>query len=431
MIVRRSYAELIENHIRILRTELMCGTSNAIATYNDSRKEFKLFNGSIILCRYCSSDRDLDYFQGLEIDRLFVDEATQFTEYQLKVMEACVRGTNSFPKRIYYTCNPSGQGMGYVRRLYVDRKFEQGEDPDEYTFIQSLVTDNKALMESNPDYIKQLEALPYHLREAWLNGRWDVFEGSFFGTEFRESPDLSEIEKLGVSYEDAKRRGVWTHVIEPFDVTQLDESWVFYASYDWGYGKPFSMAWSVYDSNTDTFYRILECYGMGNSPNEGIHWTNKQQFDEFQRIEQEHPWLRGRKIYRVADPSIWDGSHDTYGVSCAEEAEKHGMFFTKGNNERVAGWMQVRERLKFDERGKARLYFFKNCKAIIRTMPLMVFDKHRPEDMDSTLEDHPCDELRYLMQERPIKPRIIKAEALPISDPLNQFRNPSTGLRRY
>ena len=81
---------------------------------------------------------------------------------------------------MYYTCNPGGPGHAYIKRLFIDRRFEEGEDPKDYTFIQSLVTDNHALMATQPDYVRQLEALPPHLRQAWLWGDWDIFQGQFF-----------------------------------------------------------------------------------------------------------------------------------------------------------------------------------------------------------------------------------------------------------
>ena len=40
---------------------------------------------------------------------------------------------------------------------------------------------------AQPDYIRQLEALPPRLRDAWLYGKWDVFEGQFFD-DFRDDP---------------------------------------------------------------------------------------------------------------------------------------------------------------------------------------------------------------------------------------------------
>ena len=175
LIVRRTYPELINNHINILRAELL-----GVAKYNDKDKVLKFGNRSTINFTYCDNDKDLDRLQGVEYDIIFLDEATQLSEYQMKTITACLRGVNSFPKRVYYTCNPGGQGHQYIKRIFIDRNYDTGENPEDYTFIQSLVTDNKVLMESQPDYIKQLEALPPKLRKAWLEGDWDVYEGQYF-----------------------------------------------------------------------------------------------------------------------------------------------------------------------------------------------------------------------------------------------------------
>lgn len=387
---------------------------------------FRFVNGSTITLAYCAKDADLDRLQGVEFDVIFLDEATQLSEYQMKTITACLRGVNNFPKRIYYTCNPGGQGHQYIKRIFIDKRYIDGENPDDYTFIQSLVTDNKVLMEMQPDYIAQLEALPPVLRKAWLEGRWDVFQGAFF-EEFRAEPDAIECEQAGITIEQAAAEHRWTHVIAPFEIPK---SWRIYRSYDWGYGKPFSVGWWAH-SEDDVLYRILELYGCTQTANEGVKWTNKQQMDEIQRIEAEHPWLKGKTITGVADPSIWDGSHDTYGVSCADEADKHGIYFEKGNNERIAGWMQVRERLKFDEEGYAMIYFFDTCKAIIRCMPLMMFDDHKVEDLNTDLEDHCVDECRYMCMSHQIPPRKIEKKTRPLSDPLNQFGQDKGRYSKY
>ena len=67
------------------------------------------------------------------------------------------------------------------------------------------------------------------------------------------------------------------------------------------------------------------------------------------------------------------------------------------------------------------LYFFDTCKAAIRTMPLMMYDEHKAEDLDTSLEDHAMDEIRYMCMMRPIPPRQIETNYVPISDPLNQM----------
>ena len=201
LIVRRTYPELINNHIEPLKNDLM-----GIAVYNKSEKIFVFPNGSTVKFGYCNNDDDLEQYQGAEYDVIFLDEATQLQEMWIRKITACVRGVNDFPKRIYYTCNPGGVSHQYIKRLFIDRVFEEGEDPEDYTFIPARVTDNEALMKSQPDYLKQLNALPRHLREAWLYGRWDIFEGQFF-EEFRTSPDPEKCEKAGITLEEAKEQG--------------------------------------------------------------------------------------------------------------------------------------------------------------------------------------------------------------------------------
>lgn len=409
LIVRRTYPELINNHINQLRVELL-----GIARYNDKDKVFKFTNGSSINFMYCAKDTDLDRLQGVEYDIIYLDEATQLTEHQMKTISACLRGANDFPKRIYYTMNPGGQGHTYIKRIFIDRKFEEGEDPDEYTFIQSLVTDNKVLMEKQPDYIKQLEALPPKLREAWLYGRWDIFEGQFF-EEFRETPDPAKAAEEGCEVEDLLMQRRWTHVIEPFEP---DHGWTICRSYDFGYNKPFSCAWWAVDYD-GVLYRIMELYGCTKTPNEGLKWTPDKQFAEIAKIEREHPWLRGKQINGVADPAIWDASH---GESIAEVAARYGVHFVPGDHERIAGWMQVHYRFQFDDEGYPRMYIFSNCKGFIRTIPGLMYSDTKPEDLDTDGEDHIADEVRYMCMSRPVKP-IVAAEPETIftSDPLDML----------
>ena len=395
LIVRRTYPELINNHINILRKELL-----GIAKYNDKDKVLKFINGSTINFTYCDNDKDLDRLQGVEYDVIFLDEATQLSEFQMKTITACLRGVNDFPKRVYYTCNPGGQGHGYIKRIFIDRRYDDGERAEDYTFIQSLVTDNKVLMESQPDYLKQLEALPPKLREAWLYGNWDIFEGQFF-EDFIDKPE---------HYQDR----AWTNVIDPFNIP---DGWKIYRSFDWGYARPFSCGWWAVDYD-GVVYRILELYGCTKEPNTGLKWTPAQVFSEIHKIETEHQWLKGKHIQGVADPAIWDAE---FGESIADVAAKHQVFFSKGDHQRIPGWMQVHYRLAFDENGFPMMYVFKNCKAFIRTIPLLQYDDRKVEDLDTEGEDHVADEVRYFLMSRPIKPRIKHQPDGYEQNPLNIF----------
>ena len=390
LIVRRTFPELKRNHIEILKNETL-----PVATYNDKDKVLKFVNKSVIEFMYCQNDNDLGRLQGAEYDIIFIDEATQFTEYQLKAISACVRGVNNFPKRMYYTCNPGGIGHQYIKRIFIDRRYDEKENPEDYEFIPAKVYDNIALMESDPDYVQWLETLPPRLREMWLEGSWDVYEGQFFG-EFCDDPE---------HYDDHK----FTHVINPFEP---DKDWVVYRSFDWGYNKPFSCAWTFIDHD-GVAYRAIEYYGcQKNAPNEGLKMNAAQVFEEIHKIETQHEWLKGKNIIGVADPAIWQAQT---GESVAETAAKHQVYFNKGDNQRIAGWMQCHYRLAFDENGYAMFYVFRNCQQFIRTIPLQVYSVHKPEDLDTEGEDHIADEFRYFCMSRPIKPR-IKREPDPYYD---------------
>lgn len=396
LIVRKTYKELQNNHIEQLTAELA-----GFAKYNRSDKMFRFPNGSTISFGYCANEGDLGQYQGAEYDVVFIDEAGQLQESWIRKINLCVRGTNGFPKRTYYTLNPGGPGHAYFKRVFVDRNFNPDEDPNDYFFIQAKVEDNKVLMDTQPDYLRELENLPPTLRAAWKDGRWDVYEGQFF-EDFRDDPE---------HYQDRR----WTHVIEPFEIP---DGWTICRSYDFGYGKPFSCAWWAVDYD-GTIYRIMELYGCTRTPNEGVKWTPDKQFEEIHKTEMQHPWLKGKTIIGVADPAIWDASR---GESVADTAARYGVFFTPGDNERIAGWMQCHYRLQFDEDGYPRMYVFNTCRAFIRTIPLLIYDEHRAEDLDTKMEDHVADEWRYFCMSRPIKPiRAVKEQRM-LFDPLDMMK---------
>ena len=378
LITRKTYRELLNNHI----VPLLALLGNA-ARYHKTDKCFQFPNGSTIWFGYCAADTDLGQYQGAEYDVWFADEAGQFPQDWLIAIDACVRGANNFPKRTYYTLNPGGPSHGYFKRLFIDRRFTDEEYPEDYAFIQALVTDNQALMEAQPQYLRSLKKLPPKLRQSWLEGRWDVYEGQFF-EEFADRPE---------HYTDRR----YTHVIEPFEIPS---DWKLYRSFDWGYNRPFSCGWWAVDHD-GVAYRILELYGCTDMPNQGLKWTPDQVFSRIAQVEREHRWLAGKRIIGIADPAIWDAQT---GESIADTAGKHGVFFIPGDHKRLPGWMQVHYRMTFDDEGYPLLYVFKNCRAFIRTIPLLQYDAHCDEDLDTAQEDHVADEVRYFCMSRPIAP---------------------------
>lgn len=395
LLLRRTMPELRRNHILPLQGEL-----KGYAQYKADERAFLFPNGSRLELGYCDNEGDVLQYQGAEYDVIGFEEATLFPEEWIVMITTSARTTREdWRVRFYYTCNPGGVGHAYIKRLFIDKTYKPGEDPAAYVMIRATVKDNFVLMERDPDYIKRLEALPPMKRRAHLEGDWSVYEGQVF-EEWTDDP---------AHYADRR----FTHVIAPF---APPKDWRYYRSFDFGYAKPFSVGWWAVDYD-GRFYRILELYGcVAGEPNTGVRWTPDEIFKEIARMEDAHPWLSGRKIFGVADPSIWDASR---GRSIADEAEKYRVYFEPGDNERLPGWMQLHYRLSFDENGIPMLYVFENCKDTIRTLPLLQYDRQHVEDVDTAGEDHIADEIRYLCQMNPMKPTSLPAKKPKVYDPLS------------
>ncbi|MBO4879784.1 MAG: phage terminase large subunit, partial [Clostridia bacterium] len=213
LLLRRTLPELRENHIVPLQQELY-----GAAQYNGTERVFRFPNGSRIKLGYCDNAQDVYQYQGQEYEVVGLEEATHFTEEQMRFLTTCNRTTRKdFSPRMYYTCNPGNVGHAWVKRLFIDRQYTDGERPEDYIFIPARIYDNRVLLESDPGYIHQLMALPEELRRAHLDGDWDVHEGQYFREFSREK-----------------------HVTEPFPIPAW---WRRFRSMDWGYNDPCCVLW--------------------------------------------------------------------------------------------------------------------------------------------------------------------------------------------
>lgn len=346
LIVRRTYPELLQNHILPMQLEL-----SGLAHWNDKQKRFIFPNGSNIWFGYCSAERDVLRYQGQEYDIIFIDEATQLTEYQFQTFKGCLRGVSGYPKRMYLTCNPGGVGHAWVKRLFIDRLYHGDERADDYEFIQAKVTDNPVLMERDPEYIHMLESLPYELREAWLNGSWDVFAGQYFSEWDRD-----------------------VHVVEPFEVPAW---WRRYVTMD--YGLDMLAAYLIAVDEHDMAYAIREVY-QGRDLGEGAEGLIVSE-----AAQAVLDMVGEDKITAyLAPPDLWAARQET-GRSVADIFAEHGIALTKTSNDRLDGWMAMHERLHVfeDEHGRraARLRIFPGCANLIRTLPQLRYDDKRVNDV--------------------------------------------------
>ena len=381
LLLRRTLPELRENHLIPMQRELY-----GFAVYNSAERVFRFPNGSRIKLGYCDTMQDVYQYQGQEYAVIGLEEATHFTEEQMRFLTTCNRTTRKdFSPRMYYTCNPGNVGHAWVKRLFIDRLYAENENPNDYLFIPARIYDNKVLLDADPNYIRQLEALPEELRRAHLDGDWDVHAGQYFRKFSRDR-----------------------HVIEPFEIPSW---WRRFRSMDWGYNDPCCVLWHAVDGENRVYtYREL--------------YVRETRAGEVASMVLE--LSRGESIsYTVASPDMWQkrgavlsGAGGFEGETLAELFTSSGLSLTPADNSRVPGWNRVRDFLAVAPDGRPNWLCFSDCRNLIRQLPALQFDQHNREDAADG-DDHAPEALRYALMSRPHagkQPIIRKAKAY---DPLS------------
>ena len=354
LIVRREYPELEQNIILPMQKLI----PPEVGSYNGSMRMMFFCNGSIIKFGHYGAGDDQEY-QGLEFDWIFMEEATQFSESQFRTLGACLRGATKFPRRMYLTCNPGGIGHLWVKRLFVDREYREGEKAKDYTFIPATVDDNPQLLEASPEYKQMLDLLPEDVRRAWRYGDWNAMAGTFF-PEFHKE----------------------THVIAPF--VRVPREWKKYRAFDYGLDM-FACLWVAVDFEGRAYvYREVQQSGLIVS--EAAKLANALTPPE-EHIE-----------FTIAPPDMWNRQKDS-GRSMAEIFAQNGLGLLKASNNRVQGWMAVKELLKpmKSDTDRPGLLVTENCVGLIRNLPAIQHDEKNPSDCATEPHEitHICDAARY------------------------------------
>ena len=357
LIIRRSFPELQYNHILPLRAEL-----GGAVRYSESGKCFNFPNGSVLKLGYMADDGDTLQYQGQEYDIIALDEATQLTEYRFSALKACLRGANGYPKRMYLSCNPGGVGHAWVKRLFIDRIYRDGERAEDYAFIQATAYDNTVLMERDGEYIERLKSLPRELRAAWLDGRWDLFEGQFF----------SEISEN-------------SHVVEPFEQSRRVRR---IGGLDYGFDM---LAFVVLTADENGYVYVEREYA---EPNLTLSEAGEKIAGLCSDINID---------YIAASPDLWNRRQDS-GLSGFEiMMAVHGMpTLIKADNRRIPGWRALREYLKRGQDGVPKMRFFSTCPETVRCLSSLTYDKTKTEDAAETPHEitHLPEALRYAVMSR-------------------------------
>ena len=395
LILRKTYPQLAE---LIDRSRELYGKAFPTAKYNGTEHCWTFQSGAKIYFGSMQYTKDRVNYQGKRYDYIAFDELTHFQWEEYSYMFSRNRpsgpGTRCY---IRAATNPGGIGHGWVKERFITAAppmtpIETSMDvigPDgkkmnvsrKRIFVPSTVFDNQALLDNNPEYIASLSMMPEAERNALLYGSWDSFDGQVF-REWRNDP---------AHYDDQR----WTHVVQPF---RIPGHWRIFRGFDFGYAKPFSVGWYAADED-GRLYRIAEYYGCTGTPNTGI---------------------------RINPVEIAAES-----VAAMMERPPNLVYWTGGDNTRLAGKMQFHYRLAFDGDGRPMFQVFDTCKHFIRTIPNLVYDDKHVEDIDTDQEDHIYDECRYVLMENPISPRKNALQKPPADDPLDLYAKDTNKYKFY
>lgn len=354
LVIRREYDEmentLITPILRLLPEGTYRYNKNGHVIDFDNGSQIKFGNmpgyGAAVAGKY----------QGQSYDWMFMDEATNFTEEEFRGLAACVRGVNNIPKRVYLTCNPGGIGHNWVKRIFVDRKFKTGEDPNDYLFIRATVDDNADLMKSNPDYVKQLELLPEDKRRAHRYGDWDALAGTFF-EEFTDG----------------------VHTCKPFSIPSY---WAKYRAFDYGLDMFFCL-WIAVDEDSRCY--VYREYHQANMLVSDAAAKQLELTDDSENI-----W------FSIAPPDMWSRSQDS-GKTKASMFSENGVGLLRASNNREQGWSALKELFKIREDGRPGMILFDSCTELIDCIKGLLHDEKRPNDVSKEPHGitHGPDALRY------------------------------------
>lgn len=353
--------------------------------YIINRANFEFYNGAVLRMRYCERDKDADNYLGHSYTRLYVEELGTWPDPgPIRKLNATLRSVEGVPCRSIKNSNPGGPGHTWIKAEYIDpaplgfRLFKSKRENDKLIkcYIPAKVGDNKILIQKDPGYVDRIKSSgPPQLVKAWLEGDWSVIQGAYF-------PEFGE-----------------QHIVRPF---KIPNHWTKFKAMDWGSAAPFCVLWfAVATESVRAHDRIIpkgaltvfrEYYGWNGEPNVGVRMTAPEVAKRICKLE-----VPSQKIsYGVIDPSTYIESG---GPSIAEMLARNGAKFRPADNSRIAGWDQLRDRLKGDD--LPMVYIFDTCVNLIRTLPLLQISPTDAEDADSDGEDHAPDTLRYGCMSRP------------------------------
>lgn len=390
-------------------------------SYNEAKHVVTWWNDSTTRFGYRAREANVYQYQGAEFFFIGIDELTLFSlrQWQFLASRNHCPIPGAFPSMAAAT-NPGSIGHAWVKALWIDRQPAPGMehpeeyDPGDYDFIAARVWDN-SIYATDENYLKTLRALPSHLRRAFLDGDWAVFAGQYF-----DRFDYSR------------------HVVRP-EAIEWKPWWSRWISIDWGFEHPAAAYWHCAvpagvempgEGSVARAFRPEEFYGVrnplaseeasyiGRSNAKAPHSTG-----EAPRLTlvSHREFVTHRTPPRELAREIIARSLETAGgleridaiylspdafarrTDEASIAEQMGDVFVSAglprpvpaDDDRVGGWMLMYQMLDAGE-----WMIGENCSELIRTLPNLVRDPARVEDIEKMDGDDPADAARYGLKSR-------------------------------
>lgn len=385
-IIRKTYPELLSNHIRKLLVEYPF----LKAWYKAGEKAVIFPNGSVLELKYLSNEQDVYGYQGIEYDIICLDEATQHSEEVFKILKTSLRSDprliaryKDFKPFFLLTGNPGGIGHQWVKRLFIDKNYNPNEKSSDYYFIQAKIYDNPLFLQANPEYIANLKELPTDLMRAYLDGDWTVFVGQFF-TDWRDD----------------------IHIVEPFEIPQ---DWTRIFSCDWGYSPhPFHVGWYAIEPNTGKIYKYREYEDYEKAPDELANEILKKSEEETLAFGVGDTQMWAQNPFQTKSELGW--KQEAY-TDKSIALQMNNIFISKlklqmfqANKDRATGWVELKKLMKWEGdvtevgrvlRREPKFFVFKTCATTVARYPNMIHSELRPGDMVKQDGDDAIDTDRY------------------------------------
>ncbi|MCU1239910.1 MAG: hypothetical protein JWO71_636 [Candidatus Acidoferrum typicum] len=390
LLLRRTYPELESSLLAYFRRDV---PRKLYRSYNESKHVVTWRNGSTTRFGYCRNENDVYQYQGAEFLFIGLDELTHFSLKQWQFLTS----RNRCPVPKSFACmagasNPGNIGHAWVKALWVDHTpppgFDRPElyDARDYDFVRAKLADNP-IYANDAAYHRTLEALPEHLRRAFLEGDWNVFAGQYF--------DVFEFGRHTVRAEELR--------LEPW--------WPRWISVDWGFQHPSAVYWHCAvpghrnsKSETRNTVSASPSFDFRCSSADADTFAEPRiiTYREFvqaglspRMLAQGIAERSGRE--RISDVFL---SPDAFAhrTSEASIAEQLGEVLTASglprpapaDDDRVGGWQLMYQLLESDA-----WLITENCAKLIDCLPQLVRDDRRVEDIRKVDGDDPADAARY------------------------------------